>query len=153
MKFTLPWLKEHLATAASLADIVDKLTMLGLEVEEVTVRGADLTPFRVAKVVDVRRHPNAERLSVCRVDTGDHTVEVVCGAPNVHAGMKAIFAPVGATFPGHRRCPEAGDDPRRREQRHAVLRARVAARRRSCRNHRARWRRAGRATGQRGDQR
>ncbi len=100
MKFTLPWLKEHLATAASLADIVDKLTMLGLEVEEVTVRGADLTPFRVAKVIDVRRHPNAERLSVCRVDTGDHTVEVVCGAPNVHAGMKAIFAPVGATIPG-----------------------------------------------------
>ena len=81
--------------------------MLGLEVEEVTVRGADLTPFRVAKVVDVRRHPNAERLSVCRVDTGDHAVEVVCGAPNVHAGMKAIFAPVGATIPG-RRCPEAG---------------------------------------------
>jgi phenylalanyl-tRNA synthetase beta chain len=100
MKFTLPWVKEHLATTASLAEIVDKLTMLGLEVEEVSARGADLSPFRVAQVIDVRRHPNAERLSVCRVDTGDHTVEVVCGAPNVHAGMKAIFAPVGATLPG-----------------------------------------------------
>ena len=100
MKFTLPWLKEHLATEASLAQIVDKLTMLGLEVEEVVARGADLSPFRVAEVIDVRRHPNAERLSICRVDTGGHTVEVVCGAPNVHAGMKAIFAPVGATIPG-----------------------------------------------------
>src|SRR5690606_23394755 len=99
MKFTLPWLKEHLATEASLAEIVDKLTMLGLEVEEVTPRGADLSPFRVARVTEVRRHPNAERLSVCRVDTGEHTVEVVCGAPNVHPGMKAIFAPVGATIP------------------------------------------------------
>jgi phenylalanyl-tRNA synthetase beta chain len=100
MKFTLPWLKEHLATEASLADIVDKLTMLGLEVEEVTVRGTDLSPFRIAQVLDVRQHPNAERLSVCRVDTGGHTVELVCGAPNVNAGMKAIFAPVGATIPG-----------------------------------------------------
>jgi phenylalanyl-tRNA synthetase beta chain len=100
MKFTLPWLKEHLATEASLAEIVDGLTMLGLEVEQVSARGADLSPFRVAEVTEVRRHPNAERLSVCRVHTGDHTVEVVCGAPNVHAGMKAIFAPVGATIPG-----------------------------------------------------
>jgi phenylalanyl-tRNA synthetase beta chain len=100
MKFTLPWLKEHLATEASLAEIADKLTMLGLEVEAVEARGADLSPFRVAVVTDVRSHPNAERLSVCRVDTGDHMVEVVCGAPNVHAGMKAVFAPVGATIPG-----------------------------------------------------
>ena len=100
MKFTLPWLKEHLATEASLAEIVDKLTMLGLEVETVEARGADLSPFRVAVVTDVRRHPNAERLTVCRVDTGDHMVEVVCGAPNAYAGMKAVFAPVGATIPG-----------------------------------------------------
>ncbi|MGH6899909.1 MAG: phenylalanine--tRNA ligase subunit beta [Geminicoccaceae bacterium] len=100
MKFTLPWLKEHLATEASLGEIVDRLTMLGLEVEAVATRGADLSPFRIAQVTDVRPHPNAERLSVCRVDTGEHAVEVVCGAPNVHAGMKAVFAPVGAIIPG-----------------------------------------------------
>jgi phenylalanyl-tRNA synthetase beta chain len=99
MKFTLPWLKEHLATEASLGEIVDQLTMLGLEVEAVEARGADLSPFWVAQVIDVRRHPSAERLSVCRVDAGEHVVEVVCGAPNVHPGMKAVFAPVGATIP------------------------------------------------------
>ena len=100
MKFTLPWLKEHLATEAALGEIVDRLTMIGLEVEAVEARGADLSPFRIARVSEVRAHPNAERLSVCRVDTGERTVEVVCGAPNVHAGMKAVFAPVGATIPG-----------------------------------------------------
>jgi phenylalanyl-tRNA synthetase beta chain len=100
MKLTLPWLKEHLATEASLGEIVEQLTMLGLEVEAVEKRGADLSPFRVAQVTDVRPHPDAERLSLCRVDTGEHAVEVVCGAPNVHAGMKAVFAPVGAVIPG-----------------------------------------------------
>jgi phenylalanyl-tRNA synthetase beta chain len=99
MKFTLPWLKEHLATEASLGEMVEQLTMLGLEVEAVETRGADLSPFWVAEVIEVRPHPNAERLSVCRVDTGEHVVEVVCGAPNVHAGMKAVFAPVGANMP------------------------------------------------------
>jgi phenylalanyl-tRNA synthetase beta chain len=100
MKLTLPWLKEHLATEASLGEIVEQLTMLGLEVEAVEKRGADLSPFRVAQVTDVRPHPDAERLSLCRVNTGEHVVEVVCGAPNVHAGMKAVFAPVGAIIPG-----------------------------------------------------
>jgi phenylalanyl-tRNA synthetase beta chain len=99
MKFTLPWLLEHLETDASGEQIVDRLTMLGLEVEAVETRGTDLTPFKVALVTEVRRHPDAERLSLCRIDTGRHVVEVVCGAPNVHAGMKAIFAPVGVTIP------------------------------------------------------
>ncbi len=100
MKFTLPWLKEHLETEASLEEIVDRLTMLGLEVEDVEERGADLSPFTVAEVKEVRRHPNAERLSLCVVDTGREVVEVVCGAPNVHAGMKGVFAPVGVVIPG-----------------------------------------------------
>jgi phenylalanyl-tRNA synthetase beta chain len=99
MKFTLPWLREQLETEASLGEIVDRLTMLGFEVEGVKTRGADLTPFKVALVTEVRRHPDAERLSLCRVDTGSELTEVVCGAPNVHAGMKAIFAPVGAVIP------------------------------------------------------
>jgi phenylalanyl-tRNA synthetase beta chain len=99
MKLTLPWLKEHLATDASLDEIVQRLTMLGLEVEDVETRGADLAPFTVAEVVTVRRHPNAERLSLCEVDTGSRRVEVVCGAPNVYAGMKAVFAAVGTVIP------------------------------------------------------
>lgn len=99
MKLTLPWLKEHLATEARLDEIVARLTMLGLEVEDVETRGADLAPFTVAEVVAVRRHPHAERLSLCEVDTGSGRVEVVCGAPNVHAGMKAVFAAVGTVIP------------------------------------------------------
>jgi phenylalanyl-tRNA synthetase beta chain len=99
MKFTLPWLLEHLETEAGLGQIVDRLTMLGLEVEGVETRGADLSAFKVALVTEVRRHPNAERLSLCRVDSGSELTEVVCGAPNVHAGMKAVFAPVGVVIP------------------------------------------------------
>lgn len=99
MRFTLPWLREHLATDASVDEIADKLTMLGLELEGVESRGADLEAFKVAVVTEVRRHPDAERLSVCRVDTGSGVAEVVCGAPNVHAGMKGVFAPVGTVIP------------------------------------------------------
>jgi phenylalanyl-tRNA synthetase beta chain len=100
MKFTLPWLKEHLETDATLEQIVARLTMLGLEVESVETRGADLSPFKVALVTDVRPHPNAERLSLCRVDTGSEVAEVVCGAPNVHRGMKGVFAAPGVVIPG-----------------------------------------------------
>ena len=99
MKFTLPWLKEHLATEASLAEIVDRLTMLGLEVEgwrraAPTCRRSGSPPS--PRCADTRT-PN---VSACRVDAGDQVVEVVCGAPNVRAGMKAVFAPVGTTIPG-----------------------------------------------------
>jgi phenylalanyl-tRNA synthetase beta chain len=100
MKFTLPWLKEHLETDASLDEIVATLTSLGLEVEAVEKRGADLSPFVTAEVVSVRRHPNAERLSLCEVDIGrGEPLEVVCGAPNVHPGMKAVFARPGVVIP------------------------------------------------------
>ena len=99
MRFTLPWLLEHLQTDATLDQIADKLTMLGLEVEGVESRGAELAAFKVALVTEVRRHPDAERLSVCRVDTGSEVAEVVCGAPNVRAGMKAVFAAPGVVIP------------------------------------------------------
>jgi phenylalanyl-tRNA synthetase beta chain len=100
MKFTLPWLKEHLETEASAEEIAARLTALGLPVESVTGRGADLSRFVVAEVVGVRRHPEAARLSLCEVDTGaGPLVEVVCGAPNVYAGMKAVFAAPGVTIP------------------------------------------------------
>ena len=100
MKFTLSWLREHLETDASLKDIADRLTAVGLEIESVEDRREDLAPFVVARVVEARPHPNADRLSVCTVDTGDGTVPVVCGAPNARTGMKAVFAPIGTHIPG-----------------------------------------------------
>src|SRR6266516_4755108 len=101
MKFTLAWLKEHLDTDAPLAAIVDKLTMIGLEVESVADRCKLLAPFTIARVISAQQHPNADRLRVCMVDTGaGDPVQVVCGAPNARAGMKGVFVPPGAFIPG-----------------------------------------------------
>jgi phenylalanyl-tRNA synthetase beta chain len=101
MKFTLAWLKEHFDTDAPLAAIVDKLTMIGLEVESVADRGKMLAPFTIARVISAEQHPNADRLRVCMVDTGaGDPVQVVCGAPNARAGMKGVFVPPGAFIPG-----------------------------------------------------
>ena len=99
MKLTLSWLKSHLATEADLASIVRTLTMLGLEVDAVVDRSAELAPFRVASVVSAEPHPNADKLRVCVVDTGYERIQVVCGAPNARAGMKGVFAPSGSTIP------------------------------------------------------
>ena len=99
MKFTLSWLKSHLETDADLETIVRTLTMQGLEVDDVTDRGKDLAPFRVAYVVSAEPHPNADKLRVCRVDTGAETLQVVCGAPNARAGLKVVFAATGSTIP------------------------------------------------------
>jgi phenylalanyl-tRNA synthetase beta chain len=100
MKFTLSWLREHLETDAPLGLITDTLTRIGLELEGVTDPGAALRPFVVARVTAAVQHPNADRLRVCTVDTGATTVQVVCGAPNARAGMKAVFAPPGSYIPG-----------------------------------------------------
>lgn len=100
MKFTLSWLKEHLDTGASLGEVRDRLTMLGLEVEGVSNPAESLAGFVVGYVVEARQHPNADRLRVCTVDTGAGTVQVVCGAPNARTGMKGIFAPTGSYIPG-----------------------------------------------------
>jgi phenylalanyl-tRNA synthetase beta chain len=100
MKFTLSWLKEHLDTTASLDEIKQALTMLGLEVEGVTDPAQALKGFVVGYVVEAVQHPNADRLRVCKVDTGSGVVQVVCGAPNARTGMKGIFAPPGSYIPG-----------------------------------------------------
>ena len=101
MKFSLSWLREHLETSATLTEITDTLTGIGLELESVTDRGASLAPFRIAHVVEAVQHPNADRLRACKVDPGDGTlVSVVCGAPNARTGMKAVFAPPGSFVPG-----------------------------------------------------
>jgi phenylalanyl-tRNA synthetase beta chain len=101
MKFTFSWLKEHLDTDRSLGEIVDKLTMVGLEVERVEDKAKLLAPFVIARVVEAKQHPNADRLRVCMVDTGGgDPIQVVCGAPNARTGMKGVFVPPGAFIPG-----------------------------------------------------
>ena len=100
MKFTLSWLKTHLETDASAEAIADKLSMIGLELEEVEDRSKDLAPFTVAYVKEARKHPDADRLSVCIVDTGSEEIQVVCGAPNARTGMKGVFAAAGTYIPG-----------------------------------------------------
>jgi len=100
MKFTLSWLKEHLDTDASVDEIADTLTRIGLEVEEVHNPAAALKEFRIAEVVKANKHPDADKLQVLEVNTGKERLQVVCGAPNAHAGMKGVFAPVGAYVPG-----------------------------------------------------
>jgi phenylalanyl-tRNA synthetase beta chain len=102
MKFTLSWLKDHLDTDAPLEALADKLTMIGLEVEHIDDKAKQLAPFVVAKVISAQQHPNADRLRVCMVDTGDggEPVQVVCGAPNARAGLVSVFSPPGTYIPG-----------------------------------------------------
>jgi phenylalanyl-tRNA synthetase beta chain len=101
MKFTLAWLKEHLDTDHTLGEIADRLTMIGLEVERIEDKGKALAPFVIARVTEAKQHPNADRLRVCMVDTGDgKPIQVVCGAPNARSGMKGVFVPPGAYIPG-----------------------------------------------------
>ncbi|MDO9474543.1 MAG: phenylalanine--tRNA ligase subunit beta [Caulobacter sp.] len=100
MKFTLSWLKDHLDTNCTVPQVVDAMTMAGLEVEHVTDPATKLAPFTVAKIVEAVQHPNADRLRVCQVDTVDGRKEIVCGAPNARAGLTTIYAPIGAYVPG-----------------------------------------------------
>ena len=100
MKFTLSWLKQHLETTASAQEIVDAMTMAGLEVEHVDNPALKLAAFTVARIVGAQQHPNADRLRVCQVDTVDGRKEIVCGAPNARAGLTTIYAPIGAYVPG-----------------------------------------------------
>ncbi len=102
MKFTLSWLKDHLKTKATVDEIATKLSAIGLEVESVDDPAAKLAAFTVARVVDAKQHPNADRLRVVQVEIekGKPPVEVVCGAPNARAGMVAVFAPLGTFIPG-----------------------------------------------------
>ena len=100
MKFTLSWLKNPLETSAGADAIAAKLTAIGLEVESLEDAGARLKAFTVAEVVSAEKHPNADRLKLCMVNTGEGApVQVVCGAPNAHTGMKAVFAKPGTVIP------------------------------------------------------
>jgi len=100
MKFTLSWLKDHLETEKPLEQIADTLTAIGLEVEEVDDRSA-FNPFIIARVLTVKKHPDADKLQILSVDTGNgKPVQVVCGAPNARAGIIGVFAPPGTYVPG-----------------------------------------------------
>ena len=108
MKLTLSWLKDHLDTTASLPEIVDTLTRIGLEVEGVEDAGAKFNGFVTARVIEARPHPNADRLRLCIVDAGAEPVQVVCGAPNARTGMKSVFSPVGTYISGKKMTLQKG---------------------------------------------
>lgn len=101
MKFTLSWLKEHLDTDASVDVISETLTRIGLEVEEVINPAANLSDFITAKIEKVEMHPDSDHLHILAVNTGKETLQVVCGAPNVHEGLIGIYAPTGALIPAY----------------------------------------------------
>ncbi|UTW58913.1 phenylalanine--tRNA ligase subunit beta [Kordiimonas sp. SCSIO 12603] len=100
MKFTLNWLKDHLDTDASLDEILAKLNAIGLEVDTVTNPAEKLGSFTVAEVVDAVKHPDADKLKVCTVNTGSETITVVCGAPNARKDMKVVLGRPGDYVPG-----------------------------------------------------
>ena len=100
MKFTLSWLHDHLDTDASLDEIVEALTRVGLEVEGVHNPGEALASFRVASVLSAAPHPQADKLQVLSVDAGDGPTQVVCGAPNARAGLVGVFGAPGVYVPG-----------------------------------------------------
>lgn len=102
MKFSLTWLKDHLDTDASPKEIADTLNAIGIEVEGVEDPAEKLAGFRVAKVLTAEKHPDADKLQVLTVDTGDgDPLQVVCGAPNARAGMKGVLGLPGATVPAN----------------------------------------------------
>lgn len=100
MKFTLSWLKQHLDTTASVDEITYALTDLGLEVEGVEDRGAKLADFTIGKVVSAEKHPDADRLRVCQVDTDEGMKQIICGAPNAREGITIVVAKPGVYVPG-----------------------------------------------------
>ena len=100
MKFTLSWLKEHLETDATLEQIVEAMTMAGLEVEEVIDPAAELSAFTVGHILSAEKHPDADKLQVCKVATTDGEKTIVCGAPNAREGLYVAYAGLGAYIPG-----------------------------------------------------
>jgi phenylalanyl-tRNA synthetase beta chain len=100
MKITYDWLKDHLKTKSTEAQLIEKLTDIGLEVESVETPSSDFDAFKIVKIIKTQKHPDADRLKVCEVDVGEKDLlKVVCGAPNAREGLFTIYAPPGATIP------------------------------------------------------
>ncbi|MFO7759319.1 MAG: phenylalanine--tRNA ligase subunit beta [Roseovarius sp.] len=100
MKFTLSWLKDHLDTTATVDEIAETLTDLGLEVEDVSDPAAKLGDFTLGKVLSAEPHPDADRLRVCQVATADGDTQIICGAPNAREGITVVIARPGVYVPG-----------------------------------------------------
>ncbi len=108
MRVPLDWLAEWVDLPEREQDLLDRLTTAGLEIEGVERGGPDLSGVVVGHVLECGQHPNADRLSLCRVDPGSgEPLDVVCGAPNVAAGQKIAFAPTGTTLPDGTRLKKA----------------------------------------------
>jgi phenylalanyl-tRNA synthetase beta chain len=101
MKFTFSWLKNYLETTASVEQIAEKLSDIGIEVESVEDKAKAYNLFITAKILEANPHPQAEKLKVCKVDNGKETLQVVCGAPNARAGINVVLAQIGATVPAN----------------------------------------------------
>ena len=100
MKITFDWIKDHLSTSLKEDKLLEQLTNIGLEVESIENLSADLSLFKVAKIIKTEKHPNADRLKVCDVNIGEKELKkVVCGADNAKEGLITIYAPPGAVIP------------------------------------------------------
>ena len=101
LKFTLTWLLDHikLDTKINIDQVSKALTDIGLEVESIVSPSTALKSFIIAEVLEIKNHPNADRLKICRVDIGEKIYVVVCGATNLENNMKVVFAPIGTTIP------------------------------------------------------
>ena len=100
MILTLSWLKDHLKTTASINQIIEKLTDIGLEVEGVSGGSGENSLFKIAKIIKSEKHPNADKLELCEVSIGgEEQIKVVCGAQNARSGLITVYAPPGATIP------------------------------------------------------
>ncbi|MCC8370803.1 MAG: phenylalanine--tRNA ligase subunit beta [Rickettsia endosymbiont of Stiretrus anchorago] len=99
MKFTLSWLKQFLDTSASVTEIAESLTAIGLEVEEIIDKAADLQKFEVAYIASAKPHPSADKLKICEVETKNGNLQIVCGASNARAGIKVVLANIGVEIP------------------------------------------------------
>ena len=100
MKITFDWLKDHLKTSLKEKNLLEQLTNIGLEVENVESPSDDNELFKVAKIIKIEKHPNADRLKICDVDVGEKDIKkVVCGAANAKEGLITIYAPPGAIIP------------------------------------------------------
>lgn len=108
MRFTLSWLKTYLDTDVSLETLLETLTQLGLVVDKVENKAEALASFTICEVVEALPHPNADRLKLCRVNTGNEIIQVVCGAPNAQAGMKAVLAHPGNLIPATQQVLKVG---------------------------------------------
>ena len=100
MKFTFSWLKDHLNTSANVNEIVDCLNKIGLEVSNLKTYKTDVKNLKVAKIIDIKKHPNADKLNVCIIQFDEEQTQVVCGAPNVKLNKKYVFAPSGTYIGG-----------------------------------------------------